>query len=172
MFSAGSGCRSFLPVLIFAPVGLIQSIGTTVGSIYLAKKGKPGLLFKWGLFAGSIFIMSFVIGLQWGIAGVAACYAIASFALTYPSMAIAVRLIGLTVRDCLSVLWRPLLCSIVMALVLVPIDKALSTVWIGWKSLAVDGLVGFLAYAGMSLMFNSAQLGEFARIVHRSKMGT
>jgi len=81
-------------LLILAPVGLVQSVVTTVGSIYQAK-GKTDLMFRVGLMTGTVVIVAIVIGLQWGIVGVASLYAIATLLLLIPNMFFPFRLIGL-----------------------------------------------------------------------------
>src|SRR5688572_28906613 len=55
---------------IFAPIGALQSIGTTVGSIYQAT-GRTDLLLRWGIGSSLLIVTAIVIGLQWGIVGVA-----------------------------------------------------------------------------------------------------
>lgn len=106
-----------VPVLmILAPVGLIQSVVNLVGQIYTAK-GRTGLMFKIGAITSCVFVLSFVIGLPWGIRGVATAYAIATLLLLYPALAIPFRLIELRGRD-----WMRALAPIVgstMAMVIV-----------------------------------------------------
>jgi O-antigen/teichoic acid export membrane protein len=85
-------------LLILAPLGAVQSIATTVGSIYMAKGRTDWALWMsiaWGL----LIVLSFVLGLPWGILGVTASYALMFLLLTYPAFAIPFRLIGLRVRD-------------------------------------------------------------------------
>jgi PST family polysaccharide transporter len=164
--------EQWLPVvpllLIFAPVGLVQSIGSTVGPIYIAKE-RTGLLFRWGLSAGLLLILSFVIGLRWGVVGVASCYAIVSLVLAYPGMSIPLRLISLTVKDCLKVLWRPFACAMIMALLLWAIAGPISSVLTGWKFLAVQTLLGALAYLISSLVLNKIQLQTFWGFVQQDR---
>lgn len=80
-----------------APIGLIESIGTTVGSIYLAL-GRTDLLFRWGLFASTLVMVSFGVGIQWGLQGLVIGYAIASCLLFIPSLIIPYGLIGLKIQ--------------------------------------------------------------------------
>ena len=58
---------------IFCWVGLLQSIATTVGWIYHLRE--TGLYFTMGVI-GSFDCYSFIIGIHWGIIGVAWSYAI------------------------------------------------------------------------------------------------
>ena len=95
----GARWLSVVPLLwILCPVGLIQSIVTTIGQIYTAK-GETGLMFLWGIGATTIFVLSFLVGALWGVQGVAIAYAMANVLLLYPALAIPFRLIGLRVRD-------------------------------------------------------------------------
>ena len=66
-----------IPVVqILAWVGLIQSLQTMNGDVLLAL-GKASTIFRYTIFWFAAGVVSFVIGLQWGIVGVAAAYAVA-----------------------------------------------------------------------------------------------
>jgi O-antigen/teichoic acid export membrane protein len=105
-------------IRILAMVGMLQSLEYTVFAIYQAK-ARTDWLFRWGLVSGTAIIISFVVGLKWGIAGVAAAYAVTSISLTYPNFAIPFKLIGLPVRDLLKTLTSPFTGSLIMFLALV-----------------------------------------------------
>ena len=70
-------------IIILAPVGLIQSLSATTGSIYMAT-GKTNWMFGWGVFSGIITIAGFIIGLNYGVIGVAISYLIVTLILFYP----------------------------------------------------------------------------------------
>lgn len=107
----------WLPVsqilLILAPVGMAQSIATTVGVIYQAK-GRTDWMFRWGMFAGFVRMVAFIIGLRWGLIGVALGYAISSIILIYPGFAIPLSLIDMKVNVLFKALWKPLQYSLIM----------------------------------------------------------
>ncbi|MBV8866683.1 MAG: MOP flippase family protein, partial [Acidobacteriaceae bacterium] len=88
-------------IAILAPVGMFQAVGTTVGQIYMAT-GRTDLMFRWGLFASPITVLSFVVGLPWGVKGVAISYAVSTVLIAYPVFLIPARLIDLHLFD----LWR------------------------------------------------------------------
>jgi Membrane protein involved in the export of O-antigen and teichoic acid len=91
----GDKWAAMIPLLqIFSLLGAIQSISTTVGWIYTSQ-GRTDIMFRFGLISGSIFIISFVVGLRWGTLGVAVAYTIANFLLWYPTWSIPARLIDL-----------------------------------------------------------------------------
>lgn len=110
----GPKWQPVIPLLaILVPVGMVQSVGTTVGAIYQAI-GRTDWMFRWGVLSGIIFIAGFFLGLQWGIIGVATAYTIVSLILVYPSFAIPFRLIDLPVRNLANVLWRPVAACLAM----------------------------------------------------------
>ena len=101
---------------ILAPVGLVQSIVTTVGHIYMAK-GRTDWMFRWGLFASPVLVASFVVGLPWGTEGVAISYAAFSYILTPMAFAIPFRLIDLSLWEFVKRLIPALSYSLTMFLI-------------------------------------------------------
>jgi len=153
-----------LLLMILAPVGMIQSIGTTVGAIYQAK-GRTDWMFRWGIAAGVLIIFAFIIGLQWGIVGVATAYAIASLILVYPNFAIPFRLINLRVGDLWIGIRRTFMSSLFMMLTLLGVRAFLpAEISVRWQ-LTLLISVGCIAYASYSLIINRAQLSEVFAII-------
>ena len=114
----GAKWLQLVPLIeILAPIGMLQSIGTTVGAIYQAK-GNTRALFYWGIGSGAVLVSGFAVGLRWGIVGVATTYAIVTIGLMIPNFVIPFRLIGLRLRSLVAVLVRPLAASLLMALVI------------------------------------------------------
>jgi PST family polysaccharide transporter len=95
---------------------MAQSVFTTVGLIYKAK-GRSDWLFRWGLFSSIAYVASFLLGVRWGIQGVANAYAVAWTALMIPGFLIPLRLIGLSGREFFLSLWPGLKASLAMALI-------------------------------------------------------
>jgi len=60
-----------------APVGFLQSLISPSGSVFMAL-GRPDLLMKFGAIGMILGVASFVIGVHWGVVGVAQCYFFAS----------------------------------------------------------------------------------------------
>ena len=140
-------------LLILSPIGIIQSVGTTVGAIYQAK-GRTDWMLRWGVVAGLLIILSFVIGLQWGIVGVATAYAIVSIILIYPCFAIPFKLINMPVRDLSSVLSRPFLCSLTMFLSLLGLKYVLPISLSNVMALAILISTGIITYLSVSWVIN------------------
>jgi O-antigen/teichoic acid export membrane protein len=88
-----------VPVIqILAWVGLMQSL-QGLNSAIMQARDRAGTLLRCAVFTVGASLTAFVVGLQWGIVGVAAAYAIAS-TFTEPVYAWAtMRTIGVPVRD-------------------------------------------------------------------------
>ncbi len=151
-------------LLILAPVGMIQSIVTTIGSIYTAK-GRTDIMFRVGMVTTILAVAAFFVGLRWGIIGVASAYGIVEVLATYPNMWFPYRLIDMKVRELAAVLWRPLICSVAMAAI----------VWLAGSMLPEDLnrtaylvyliLTGIIAYTGLSWLFNRDDMRQTLTIV-------
>jgi PST family polysaccharide transporter len=107
-----------------------------------------------------------MIGLQWGVVGVAAAYAIANLILAYPTFSIPFRLIDLRVRDLGLALWRPLLSSLLMMIAVFSLRTVLLLLDIA-NSLTLVVLIttGIIVYLTASWMLNRAQVREILDIV-------
>ena len=152
-------------LVILAPVGLYQSISTSADDIYMAK-GRTDWQLRWTITSGLLFVLSFMIGLQWGVVGVAAAYAIANLILAYPTFSIPFRLIDLRVRDLGLALWRPLLSSLLMMIAVFSLRTVLLLLDIA-NSLTLVVLIttGIIVYLTASWMLNRAQVREILDIV-------
>ena len=102
-------------LMILAPIGMIQSIVTTVGSIYTAK-GTTGLMFKIGAANAVVTVASFAAGLPYGVHGVALAYAIANAIMLYPNLKFAWDQIDLGVLEGIGKLSPFLISSLVMSI--------------------------------------------------------
>jgi PST family polysaccharide transporter len=157
-----------LLVTIFAPVGLLQSIGTTVGIIYQAK-GRTDWMFRWGLGSGLIVVSSFVIGLRWGIIGVAVAYAIATVLLTYPSFYFPFKLIDLKLSRMLKVLKPTFVNSFLMFILLVIMRLSLPRSLSSAAVLVLSAMVGIAVYVSVSYLTNQDQIRELWGLVGMSR---
>ncbi len=101
-------------LIILAPVGMMQSIVTTVGSIFMAK-GNTKEMFKIGTVNSVVTVASFMIGILFGIEGVAYSYLLANLVMLYPNLFIAWRQIGLSVMEGIKVIMPIFILSSIMA---------------------------------------------------------
>jgi PST family polysaccharide transporter len=156
-------------IMILSPLGMIQSLAMTVGYIYNVKE-RTDWLFMWGIATGFPAIIAFVIGLHWGIIGVATAYAIYYLCLvTYPCFAIPFRLIELPMSDLGLVIWRPLATSLIMLIVISGIKLLLpvsiENIWI----LVILLPVCIMTYLLASWWINRQQLIELINYIKPSR---
>jgi O-antigen/teichoic acid export membrane protein len=122
----GPRWANVIPVLtILAPVGMVQSIVTTVGQIYMAK-GRTDLMFKVGSTAIILFVISFFVGLPWGTRGIASSYAICNALVVLPLLHIPFRLIDLRLIDLWHALKGIAASTVLMAAVVIACRKAVA----------------------------------------------
>ncbi|MBU4398814.1 MAG: MOP flippase family protein [Planctomycetes bacterium] len=103
-------------IYVLAPLGMIQSIWSTVGQLYLAK-GRADWQLRWGLFSGIIIMVSFLIGVPWGVFGVAVSYTAACVILLPVGFYVPFLLVqGLRLRDLAGALFPHVLSAGLMAI--------------------------------------------------------
>lgn len=136
------------PILrILCISGLGQSVGSTTGWIYKSQ-GRTDIQLKWGLFSSLVRCVAFLIGIQWGIVGVAYAYVLSGYViLWYPAWAIPGRLIGLTFWQMLKNVSGPFGCAIVMGMVLWGGRLILPATWPQWITLLFFIIIGIVIYA-------------------------
>lgn len=138
---------------ILAAVGLLQSVGTTIGWIYTAR-GRTDIMFRFGLAAGVVYAAAFLAGLRWGVRGVAGAYAASGFLLLwYPSWRLAGKIIGLTFSRMVANLAGIFVCTAGMSAMVFVLQRFIF-VQPGWISLL--SLVG----SGMAVYFMLIRLGR------------
>jgi polysaccharide transporter, PST family len=124
----------------FAPgIGVMLLLGTT-GWIHLSI-GRPDRWIRWGVVEFAVTVLLFLLGLQWGPAGVAMAWTVSYWILTMPAFWYAGRPIDLGVAPVFSIVWKYVLAS------------ALA----GYGSVILRGIPPFSAA--------SNSLGSFANIV-------
>jgi O-antigen/teichoic acid export membrane protein len=76
-----------------APVGFIQSLVSSTGTVLMAR-GSTGLMLRLGLVGAVLQVGAVVIGARWGIEGVAGAYLVANLLNAVPALHFSGRLIG------------------------------------------------------------------------------
>ncbi len=155
----GADWIEMVPVLkVLAWVGMMQSVGTTVGTIYLSR-ARTGLAFRVSLVAMPLIVGAMAIGLKWGILGVALGYAAASGILFYYTAVNAFRLVDIDLRSFHEVIYRPLLTTLAMVGVAMAVVAAMGSAQPVTR-LAVSIASGIAAYGIFSLILNRQQVLE------------
>jgi PST family polysaccharide transporter len=141
-----------------APVGFIQSLVSSTGTVLMAR-GSTGLMLRLGLVGAVLQVGAVVVGAQWGIEGVAAAYLAASLVNALPALYFSTRLINIpfgTLMACIAP-------SIGAALLMVGVLR-LSGPLVAqatpheWLLLLVQVLIGIIVYGAASLVLLRPQL--------------
>lgn len=142
----GPQWSGMIPVLqAFCIVGALQSIGTLNGNLYLSQ-GRTGLQFKVGGTVGVFGVVAIVVGLQWDIKGVAYAYSLFSLLAVYPSIKIAVSLVGITFKEVVVNLSGVFGSAVGMAIGVHLLGCLLPIYWPHWVYLAAQIPFGVAVY--------------------------
>jgi len=149
----GPQWSGMIPILqVFCLVGLVQSVGSLTGSLYLSQR-KADLQLRVGLFAHTNAMLGIIAGLHWGALGVAVGYTVATLINLYPTLFFAGRLVNLT---CWQV-WRMLLsilgCSVLMAAAVWCLGMFLPVSWPSWLRLSFQIPFGVFFYGALIHLF-------------------
>ncbi|PHQ75633.1 MAG: hypothetical protein COB82_01750 [Marinobacter sp.] len=111
----GEQWRELIPILkILSFLGVATSIVTVNGAVYLSQ-GKAKLQFKVKLLTRPISIAGVVIGLNWGLHGIAMGAVIAAWVNSMITLRVSGSLIDLPLITLMRSLFRALVCAILMA---------------------------------------------------------
>jgi O-antigen/teichoic acid export membrane protein len=117
---------SIVVLQIFCLVGVVKSLGNPVGSVLLAK-GRPDIGFYFNLFSVVIIAITVIIGVHWGITGVAIAILLLQAPLFFIIQPIVNRLIGLEFSQYFKALQSPFFCSLIMLLGIIPLRMVLGS---------------------------------------------
>ena len=145
----GPQWSAMVPVLeVLCVIGLIQSVMMFMRNIYLTQ-GKASLYLRVEFPLQLLQILGIVIGLKWGIMGVAIGYAAASILVSYPSLYFAGRMIGLGTGEYVRNLFGVLGCAAAMAISLRGLVYVLPQGISSPAALAAEVFLGVLIYCGL-----------------------
>lgn len=163
----GAKWLPMVPVLqILCWAGLLQSVATTAGLIYLST-GHAGTRLRFSLFATPVFLAFVVAGLPWGVVGVAAGYAVAALLVAYANFFVSFRLVALPIARFHSALARPAVTAAAMFAV-VKLFQWWLDVHAGVPADARLGLLvvaGAASYAVGTLLINRGQFREIRALL-------
>ncbi|MGP0593511.1 MOP flippase family protein [Nitrospira sp. T9] len=161
-----------IPVLhVLSLVGVTQSIGTTTGVIYQVK-GRTDWMFRWGVVAGIYICLAFVIGIQWGLLGLAIAYMAAVWSLTWFNFSIPGRLISMKFRDVVSAVQQNLISAILMAAAIFALDLVISPNANSIQRLGIEVPFGVIFYFCTIHFLNPIAFGELHKIMQSLRSPT
>lgn len=154
LFVFGDKWRNAIQIVqLLCLAGMVQSVYNTAGWIYLSR-GRPDMLFRLSVYALFIRVAGVLIGMHWGILGIAWAYVLGVYGcVLYPTWAAAGRLIGLRFVEILKNVIGVLFCGMGMAIVVWLVDRLLLLEQARSLRLAVGFIVGMVIYAFLIRLF-------------------
>jgi PST family polysaccharide transporter len=142
------------PMQILVAVAYRSLVVMLVAPLFTST-GRTRLLFKWTLLSVTVTIVGIVVGLQWGIVGVASGVAIAMYAIAPLNLAAAARLISLRAGEYTRAILPAWVASAAVVAIWFPARAALTAAGVtGLASLVVASVLGLAVYvAVMRLAF-------------------
>lgn len=160
-----------VPVLrVLVGVGMIQSVTAMLGSLYSAL-GRTSLRLRVQIPMHAVEVAGIVLGLRWGILGVAAGYAIASVLTAPVTVHFACGLVGLTLRGYLANLAGVFACAAVSALAAGAVAAALPAPWPAPARLAVEMAAAIVVYWALLKAFSVTAYTDFLNQISRRVLG-
>lgn len=143
-----------IPVLqILCIIGPIQGVSSSVGLVFTSL-GRTDLMLKWGIISGTAYLIAFLIGINWGILGVAIAYVSTGYVvLLYPAWTIPGRLINITFSEMARNTLGALLCSLIMAIGVWTLSNLLPHPLPIVASLTIQIIFGAVLYAALIHVF-------------------
>ena len=147
----------------------LAGVGTTLQTLNWATTqaiGRPGVMLRFRLFSTPVTLLGFVIGLHWGVVGVAASFAITRFILAPIQTYVTCRTLGCSpwfVRGellvvCLGVGMAAVVAAARLGLVHAGVPAA--------ARLAIVVPLGIVVYGGLVLLFAPRVVGELRTLAH------
>ncbi|MEN9574425.1 MAG: hypothetical protein RL514_2280 [Verrucomicrobiota bacterium] len=154
---------------ILAWVGTFQPFVSLVGALFVAR-GLTRLFFWWGMGASAVTVLGFVVGLKWGIIGVASAYLTTEVLLTVFGMPWLYRQVEVGVKPLLQAMAVPAAAAGGMGVTVFVLKAGLFTEGISTPLVVVTACVvtGVVVYGTLLWLlkgyFWSEFKGEFGRI--------
>lgn len=160
------------PARLFCVLGALQAIGTTIGPLCLSQ-GRPDVLFRWNLLFAPAVVGGIVLGVRWGLEGVALAYASVSGVAWYFSHALVNRVIALPMSLFLRALAPAAASTCVMASGVILLRVLVIRPWVSnaFVALALQAALGVLLYALMLRGLRPSALGDARALIRTIGFG-
>ncbi len=160
-----------LPLQILCLAGALKSIGTTVGSVLLAK-GRSDLQFKWNIITVIVVPIAVVIGAKnYGITGVASAITVMTILLFPIIQTITNRLIDLSMYEYMKAIYPSIIGSLVLLIGVEIFQKSVAIYNISdIIMLGSSILIGFIVYLLILWLFFNNLFKELNLLIYKIKM--
>ena len=165
----GARWQDAVPVVrILAFVGMLLVL-QGLNAVVLQAVGETRRLLHYSMAAFVAGLGAFILGLQWGITGVAACFAVVSTVMQPLYMALTARSVGASARDCVRALSGVVQASALMAAAVLVVHQLLVAADVAPPlRLVVCVLVGGAVYVPASAWRSRAVIEELMRLLRGS----
>ncbi|TWT79217.1 Teichuronic acid biosynthesis protein TuaB [Planctomycetes bacterium CA13] len=152
-------------LMILAPLGMSQSLASTVGIIYQAK-GRTDQMLRWTIFATAVVVPAFIIGVRYGVTGVAYSYLAASILITIPGFMIPFKLIELPLSSFFSAIRANLFCSLLMGLLVWISGYAFGAMQVPVRiAVVLQVVIGAVSYVFITYWLNRESMLMFVKLL-------
>lgn len=159
-------------VAILAFYGVLAAMKTNAHYVYLAV-GKPYIATWLGIVQITMLLFSLtVLSIKYGAIGAAYAYLLSQAIFTPISFAVLFKVLGLTLSDLVSVMWRPIVSAILMFFLirlssqLFPIEAETTiAIFIGFVIATVSGFVMYVTCLGVLWLASGKPLSVESRIL-------
>jgi PST family polysaccharide transporter len=161
----GNQWMEVAPVLGFlAPTGLIQSAVSSTGTVFMAR-GRTRTLFYLGILGAVLNVSAFLIGIRWGVLGVANCYLIANVLNLIPTYLATTALLELRFLQIMRAVAIPISLSCAMMAIVELIQESMAA-WAlpGPARLGILIAAGGASYGFLSWLINRNVFFDLLRL--------
>lgn len=106
-----AGASILFKILSFA--ALIQPVASSRGLVMIST-GETRRYFYWGIANASLTCLSFILGIPWGVKGIAISYVISNYIILYPSLHYAFYNTPIKPKDFFQSIYKALVSSLIM----------------------------------------------------------
>jgi PST family polysaccharide transporter len=154
--------QNWFPVVVLVQIlsitGALHSIATTTGTIFMSQ-GRADLAFKWNIFSIMNLTIAMLIGMKWGIIGIA--YGVTIFNLygIWIGMYMAGSLINMSLKNLISYIKKPFIYTLIMMTVVYLNKNYLVAPNINSLNiqLIINIITGIVAYSGLVLLIDGKE---------------
>jgi len=148
---------------ILAIAGLVQAVASTRGMV-LISSGRSRKYAKLGIADATVTVSAFLIGIRWGIVGVASAYAVVNLVFLFPSLWYTFDGTSIRIVDFVSAMSRPVGYSVLSGLAIVAVLAAWPA---GGVAVHIAALCAFaLVYVGLAVL--STQVRDTVGLILRN----
>lgn len=161
------------PFRWLAIAGFMQMVSRTFSWLFTTSD-RPRALAIWASLTSPALVGCFVVGLRFGITGVAAAYALGQVALTAPGIWYSTRGTAVGVSDVLQAVWRPAVVALIVGVTTLGALSGLSGLSAAGQ-LAASGVVAIASWAATVALWPALQadvravVGRFRHVPRHAK---